>query len=103
MLNNTLRRLSEEVDRATVITRDKVDPSRIGFGTKVTLLDNLKGNEVVYTIMGPWESNPNENVINLSAPFGRALLNHEVGEKFSFTLNEQEYDFTVKDISVLDF
>jgi len=103
LLNNTLRRLSEEVDRATVITRDKVDPTKIGFGTKVTLLDNLKGSEVVYTIMGPWESNPNDNIINLSAPFGRALLNHEVGERFAFTLNDQEYDFTVNEISVQDF
>ncbi|MGE4453199.1 MAG: transcription elongation factor GreA [Sphaerochaeta sp.] len=103
LLNNTLRRLAEEVDRATVITKDKVDTSKIGFGTKVVMVDNLKATEVEYTIMGPWESNPNENVINLSAPFGRALLNHEVGERFTFTLNDQMYDFTVKSISVVDF
>ncbi len=67
------------------------------------MMDNINAEEVVFTIMGPWESNPNENVINLLAPFGRALLNHEVGERFTFTLNEQNYDFTVKSISVVDF
>ncbi len=104
LLNNTLRRLAEEVDRATVITKEKVDSSKVGFGTKVTMMDNINAEEVVFTIMGPWESNPNENVINLLAPFGRALLNHEVGgERFTFTLNEQNYDFTVKSISVVDF
>ncbi|MCK9547421.1 MAG: transcription elongation factor GreA [Sphaerochaeta sp.] len=103
LLSNTLRRLSEEIDRATVITRDKVDPTRIGFGTHVVLTDHKKGGEVVYTIMGPWESNPDENIINISAPFGRSLVNRQEGERFSFTLNEIEYDFTVEKISVTDF
>ncbi len=103
LLNNTLRRLAEEIDRATVITKDKVDPDKIGFGTKVVLFDHIKEHEVVYTIMGPWESNPDENIINLSAPFGRALLNHQKGERFAFVLNEQNYDFTVKELTVLDF
>jgi len=103
LLNNTLRRLAEEIDRATVITKDKVDPDKIGFGTKVVLYDHAKEQEVVYTIMGPWESNPDENIINLSAPFGRALLNHQTGERFAFVLNEQNYDFTVKELTVLDF
>ncbi|MDT4761471.1 transcription elongation factor GreA [Sphaerochaeta sp. PS] len=102
MLSNTLRRLSEEIDRATVITKDKVDPTRIGFGTKVVLFDNLKGEEITYTIMGPWESNPNENIINLLAPFGKALLNHQEGERFIFTLNDQDYDYTVRKISVIE-
>ncbi len=103
LLNNTLRRLAEEVDRATVITRDKVDASKIGFGTRVVLENNIKEEQVTYTIMGPWESNPNENIINLSAPFGRELLNHTLGERFAFTLNDISYDYTVKEISVVEF
>lgn len=103
LLSNTLRRLAEEIDRATVITKDKIDPSKIGFGTKVVLTDHIRNQDVVYTIMGPWESNPDENIINLSAPFGRSLLNRQLGERFSFVLNEQNYDFTVKELSVLDF
>ncbi len=103
LLTNTLRRLAEEIDRATVVTRDKVDPSRIGFGTKAVLFDNKKGKEVVYTIMGPWESNPDENIINISAPFGRSLVNRQEGERFAFTLNDIDYDFTVSKITVVDF
>ena len=103
LLSNTLRRLAEELDRATVITSDKVDPSRIGFGTRVVLYDHKKHADVVYTIMGPWESNPDENIINISAPFGRSLVNHQVNERFTFTLNDIDHDFTVKEISVTDF
>ena len=53
--------------------------------------------------MGPWESNPDENIINISAPFGRSLVNHQVNERFTFTLNDIDHDFTVKEISVTDF
>jgi transcription elongation factor GreA len=102
-LNNTLRRLSEEIDRATVVTRDKVDPKKIGFGTKVMLQDNIEGKEISYTIMGPWESDPSKNIINLLAPLGKALLNHKVGDRIKFTLNDQQHDLTVKSISVIDF
>jgi transcription elongation factor GreA-like protein/transcription elongation GreA/GreB family factor len=104
LLSNTLRRLAEEIDRATVITRDKVNPTRVGFGTRAVFTDHKKGDEeVVYTIMGPWESDPDKNVINISAPFGRSLANRKVGERFSFTLNDIDYDLTVKEISVSDF
>ncbi|MFA5698152.1 MAG: transcription elongation factor GreA [Sphaerochaeta sp.] len=103
LVSNNLRRLAEELDRATVITPDMVDDSKVGFGTKVTLMDNLKGEEVTYTIMGPWESNPNENIINISAPFGRELVNHEKGERFTFSINEQAYDFTVQKIEKIKF
>lgn len=103
LVSNNLRRLAEEIDRATVITVDMVDDSKVGFGTKVTLMDNLTGQVVVYTIMGPWESNPNENIINIAAPFGRELVNHEVGERFTFAINEQAYDFTVQTIEKVNF
>ncbi|HZJ87949.1 MAG TPA: transcription elongation factor GreA [Sphaerochaeta sp.] len=103
MLTNTLQRLAEEIDRATVITPDKVNPSRVGFGTRVSFVDHRDESEVEYTLMGPWESNPDENIINISAPFGRALLNRKVGERFTFTLNEQKYDYTVKEIVVTEF
>ena len=103
LIQNNLRRLSEEIDRASVVTPDMVDESKVGFGTKVTLMDNLKGEEVTYTIMGQWEANPNENIINISAPFGRELVNHEVDERFTFTINEQSYDFTVRKIEKIDF
>jgi transcription elongation factor GreA-like protein/transcription elongation GreA/GreB family factor len=104
LLNNTLRRLAEEIDRATVITKESVDGSKIGFGTKVSLIDHTKKDaKISYTIMGPWESNPDLSVINISAPFGRALANHTVGERFSFVLNDKEYDYTVEKIEVVDF
>ena len=71
----------------------------ISFGTVVTLKDNQSGNEETYTILGPWESDPDNNVISYMAPFGDAILNKKVGDVLQFTINEHKYDYTVKNIS----
>ncbi len=101
LLSTQMRKLSEEMDKAQVIAPDAIDSSKIGFGTKVTLLNNLTGKEIVYSIMGPWESDPNNNIISFQAPLGRNMLNHVVGDAIKFNINDQEYDFVVRDISPL--
>jgi transcription elongation GreA/GreB family factor len=78
-----------------------VDASKIGFGTKVQLKNNLDDTEITYRIMGPWESNPSQNIISFLAPLGTRLLNHVPGDTVKFTINEQQYDFTVLSVEAL--
>lgn len=101
LLNTQMRKLSEEMDRAQVITPDMVDPSRISFGTKVLLHNNIDDVDVTYRIMGPWESDPSNNIISFLAPLGTKLLNHVEGDTVKFDINEQQYDFTVMAIEGL--
>lgn len=101
LLNTQMRKLSEELDRAQVITPEMVDASKIGFGTKVQLKNNLDDTEITYRIMGPWESNPSQNIISFLAPLGTRLLNHVPGDTVKFTINEQQYDFTVLSVEAL--
>lgn len=101
ILNTTMMRLTEELSRATVVTQDMVDASRVSFGTEVVLENHVTGKEDVYRIFGPWESNPNDKTISYLAPFGAKLLNHTPGERFTFEINEQQYDYTVKSITPL--
>lgn len=102
ILNATMMRLTDEISRASVVTQEMVDPSRVSFGTEVVMLNNLTGGEDTYRILGPWESNPSENTISYLAPFGAKLLNHTPGERFSFEINEKQYDFTVQSIKALE-
>jgi len=101
-LNTKAVSLKEEIDKAIVVQKEKIDPSKTSFGTKVDLLDNKSGKKISYVIMGPWESDPNNNVINILAPLGTALINKTKGEHFTFSLGDQPYDYTVEDISVAD-
>ncbi|MFA5570601.1 MAG: transcription elongation factor GreA [Sphaerochaetaceae bacterium] len=101
ILNATMVRLNDEINRASVFTKDMIETSRVGFGTEVELKDNLSGEIKSYQILGPWESDPSKRIISYLAPFGSKLLNHRVGEQFDFEINEKKYDFTVLSIKEL--
>ncbi len=99
-LGNDLKRLQEELARAVVFDPTTATSSLVSFGTKVTLLDKASGKEEVYTILGPWESDPANGVISYMSPFGNAILDHKVGDELSFTINEHKYNFEVKKIVI---
>ena len=98
-LNLKLTNLQNELNRAVVFDPTTSTTAIISFGTVVSLKDNQTGNEETYTILGPWESDPDNNVISYMAPFGDAILNKKVGDVLQFTINEHKYDYTVKNIS----
>lgn len=102
-LNAQLRTLSDEIERAQVITPDKVAPGKIGFGTEALLLDKLTNTEITYQIFGQWESNPDKHIINFKTPLGMALLNKVVGDTPQFSINGQAHSYEVLSIKVLDF
>ncbi|MCR5731989.1 MAG: GreA/GreB family elongation factor, partial [Sphaerochaetaceae bacterium] len=102
-LNITLNNLKKLLETAQIKSTKDVDPSKVSFGTKVTMMDNLAKKEVVYTIMGLWESDPENNVINFKTPLGKNLYNKVVGDEAKFDINGTKYDFTVLKIEVVDF
>lgn len=51
-----------------------------GMGTQVTF-STAKGKEVVYTILGAWDSDPEKGIIAYSSKLGAKLLGHKVGDK----------------------
>ncbi len=103
LLNIAVGKLKEDLERATIFTSNEIDTGVISFGTKVTLF-NLKTEKVeIYSFMGPWESNPSENIISYLSPFGNKLWNHKVGDTVSFSINERDYTYRVDKIEAIDF
>ena len=98
-LNNTVSRLQEELERAQVFDPTTITTTRVGFGTIVVLEKPGNSEKETYTILGPWESDPENGVISYMSPLGTNLLNHKVGETLSFTVNEEEKTYKVLDIS----
>lgn len=102
ILNNTAARWKEDLERAQIVPEDEIDTTRAGFGTKVTLYNNITKKEEAFTIMGPWESNPEKQILSHLSPFAGELLNAQVGDKLEFTINERAYDYVVKKIELAD-
>jgi transcription elongation GreA/GreB family factor len=103
LLSAAVTTLNKELESATVIQKTEVDKAKVSFGTIVTLVNNADGKLETYTILGPWESDPVNNVISYLSPFGDKLMGSKTGEKLKFTINERKCDYLVKGIKLADF
>lgn len=99
LLNSTASKLQEELNRARVFDPTTITTARVSFGTVVTLKNELTGETETYTILGPWESDPDNKIISYMSPFGNAILNAKEKEHLSFVINEREYKYSVQKIT----
>ncbi|MFC2288379.1 MAG: transcription elongation factor GreA [Treponema lecithinolyticum] len=102
-LNSTASRLQDEIDRAQIFDPSTVTTARVSFGTTVFLLNKNTGKDEEYTILGPWESDPDNKIISYMSPLGNALMNAKENEELDFEINEQSYAYTVKKIKAVKF
>ncbi len=103
MLNLNASKIKEDLERATILEENDVDPSRVSFGTVVTLYNHNLEKEEIYKFFGPWESNPEHNVISYLSPFGGKLWNHVEGEDVTFEINERSYHYSIRKIEAASF
>jgi transcription elongation factor GreA len=73
------KRLREEIARARVVGLDDVDTSEVSVGSRVRL-DNGAGNVMEYSILGPWDADPDHGVISYLSPFAQILIGRKVGD-----------------------
>jgi len=97
-LNSQAAKLKEDLERAQLFDPNSVNTSKVAFGTKVVLHNETAGKQEEFTILGPWESDPNNNIISYLSPFGNAILNKTAGEKFEFAINEERVFYLVERI-----
>lgn len=97
-----LAKLQEELNRAVVFDPTTVTTALVSFGTVVTLHNNDTNKDEVYTILGPWESDPENNVISYMSPFGNEIIDRKLGEDIKNTVNGRAFNYTVKDIKKAD-
>ncbi len=90
--------LEIEISKAQLFNKKNLNLNKISFGTKVTLRNLDSNQNVVYTILGPFESEPEKNIISYKAPLADELLNAEEGEELHFEINGTKYNFKVLSI-----
>jgi len=98
-LNSQVAKLKEDIDRAQLFDPNSINTSKASFGTKVILFNETKGEKEEFTILGPWESDPNSKIISYLSPIGSAILNKSVGDKFDFNIDSGKVSYLVESIS----
>ena len=51
-----------------------------GLGARVRLRNVATGDELVYSLLGPWDGAPEDGVLSYLSPLGRTFLGRKPGE-----------------------
>ena len=102
-LDREYERLANELSSVKIMSMSDVLDGRVGFGTKVKLLNTKDNSEITYTFFGRWESDPDNNIIDINAPIGEALINHMVGETVNYTLGSNSFSYKILSIEKIEF
>jgi transcription elongation GreA/GreB family factor len=94
-LNKRILELESQIQLSQII---KLSPTskKIEIGNKVTII--LDNKEKVYLILGPVESDPENNIISYKSPIGSALMGHKVGDKIKIIIAKKERIYTITKI-----
>lgn len=92
-LQSELRFLSSQIKKMRILTRDDIDTSVAGIGTRI-FLKNATDETREYILLGPWDAKPEENILSVQSKIGQALTGLSVGDPCSI----QEQEWTVMKI-----
>lgn len=80
-LQSELKLLSEQMNRARVITREDISTDEVGIGAIVEC-KNKKDETLVYTLLGPWDADPDQNILSFQSKLAQQIKGLRVGDIF---------------------
>jgi transcription elongation factor GreA-like protein/transcription elongation GreA/GreB family factor len=97
-LQSELKGLSDQANRARVLTKADVSTDEVSVGCIVEFKNN-DGKLLIYTILGPWDADPNLGILSFQSKLAQEMKGLSVGDKIKF----QGEEFTITTIrSYLD-
>ena len=84
-----------------IIEHSEIETEQVGFGNKVTILEEGKDEPEDYYLLGPieFELDLFPLVVTLHSPFGQAIIGKKVNETFTLDIRGEETKFTITDIN----
>jgi transcription elongation factor GreA len=102
-LKHEVGRILEKLQDAALIDELPINGDKVTIGTKVTLLDVDKDQEVTYKILGEEESNLSNGVIAYTAPLAKGILQRVPGDEVTVQLPGGKRTFEVVSVEKIDF
>ena len=86
MLQRRIYELEEQLRSPRFIEDLAISCTRVSIGTKVRCLDLKTREEIIYTILGPADAAPEQNIISFQSPLGQGLINKEPDDEVAITI-----------------
>ena len=100
MLMRRKEELEAQLARARGMDFSNVKTDVVNIGT-VVQATNLESNQSEsFSILGAWDSDPDNGIISYLSPVGAALLNHKIGDEVEFELHGTKRRLRIGSIEV---
>ena len=97
-LEAKINELEMAISRSEVIEIDKGQTEKIVFGTTVELRKIANNRNVIYQLVGPYESDPENGKISVTSPLGKALIGKEEDDAVKVKTPGGVQDFEILEI-----
>jgi len=87
-LQGEMKMLSNQLSRARVLTTQDIITDEVGVGSIVEL-QNEKKETLTYTILGPWDTHPEEGIISFQSKLAQSMIGCKIGDVVKF--KDEEY------------
>ena len=94
-----IKEIDAMLQNAKIIDEDGIDLRVVKPGMKVSMHDLADDVDYVYTIVGSFETNPDEGKISNECPLAKAIIGHAVGETVKVMV-EVPYDVEITSIEL---
>lgn len=99
MLMAQKAQLEKDLARARITDFNEATSEQVSVGSVVTLRDLQTNQTPEYTILGAWDSDPENHVIAYKTPLGQALLSKRVGDQVTVKIGGSEESYEITAIS----
>ena len=95
-LQGELKSLSEQLSKARIITPDDVESEEVGIGSVIEVTDT-QGKKGKFTILGPWEADPDLFILSFQSKLAQSMLGLPVNGTFKF----KDEEYTIQKIKTI--
>ena len=98
-LHGKSQELENNLALSNIIELKGITSNKVVFGCFVTITDTDSGEKIKYQLVGPLESDINQNTISVTSPIGRALIGNSIGSEIIVKTPGGTRNFEIIDIS----
>ena len=79
-VNARLGQLKKRMGELAMVNLANIPHDKVGFGSRISVFDSTKDEEIVYKLVTSEESDVSKGLISTTSPIGRAMLGKQVGD-----------------------
>ena len=83
------------LSKVQIIDYSMANDKKISIATKIDIQDLSNDKTITYSIMGIWDSKPEQGIISYLTPLAKQLIGKAVGDKINFSINSEEHNYKV--------